>query len=196
MNLLNKDLNKLIRLRQSRWKTLIIWLIYLNFIQFTLRFALMGTRIHNEYFQSFSNGPFFDLFFNVDQFNEVFLALSLFPLYCCHIVNEMVNNSDIRMWHPLMTTLTRDNWNQFVEDNLDFTPTFSLIEWLKHPIGNFQKWKIVFSKLRNYRRVCFVHKLKLFPYLNKKIRVKILFPFLISLLILEFIYYSSCKFYT
>lgn len=175
MILLNNDLDRLIQLRKSRFKNWIIGLICLNCLQISIRFFLMGTVGNFEISEYIMKGSLFYLFNNFGQFNQINFLFSLFPLYSIFNTYGIVYKSDDLIWEPLMTTLTRDNWNQFLENNFDSRPTFFMI---RKPIQTFKIWKLVINKLQNYQKVHFSHRLSLFPYMNRRIRVKILYNLL------------------
>ena len=197
MNLFDNGLTNLIQLRNSRFKIPITGLIYLECLHFTFRFLLISFAkkfdYQNNVFVNSKNSFLNNYYFNFGQYTEIFTIFSLFPLYLIYVAHQIVFKSDIQIWHPVMTTLTRDNWSQFVENNLNFQPTFSLIKLIKQPNIHLMRWKIVFGLLRNHRQVCFKKPLALFPYLNRQIRVQIIYHFLFYLLTFKISQYVFCK---
>lgn len=188
MNLLNKDLNQLIQLRKSRFKNWLFGLIYLNCLQFSIRFLIMTTADYFEYSKYIMKGSFFDLSLNLGKFNKIYFVFTMFPIYSIYVNYCIVYKSGDHIWDPLLTTLIRDNWNQFIKDNFNYRPTFSLIEGLRRPTQTLKSWKGVFNKLQNYRLVHFTHRLRLFPYMNRRIRVEILFNLLKFEIYFKFIF--------
>ena len=179
MNLLNENLNQLIWLRKSRLKIWLIGSILVDCLYHIIRSLLMSLIEHFEFSHKIMNGCYFHLFFNFGQFNEIYLTFCLFPINCFQFLYEIFYKCNFQLWDPLLTTLTRDNWSQFVKNNLDFKPTFSLIKGMQKPTCWMRRWKVVLTKLQDYRQVRFAHPLPLFPYMNRKIRVKILYNLLI-----------------
>lgn len=190
MNLLNKDLNLLIQLRKSRFKNWLIGLTYLNCLQIFIKFFLMGTIGYFEFSEYIMKGTIFYLFNNLGQFNQTNFIFSLFPLYSIVCTYIIVYKSDDLVWDPLFTSLIRDNWNQFLENNFDHRPTFFM---LRMPIQTLKIWKLVIKKLQNYRKVHFSHQLRLFPYMDRQIRAKVLYNLLMIEMHLNFLFQLCCK---
>ena len=194
MYLIIKDLNRLIQWRKSRFKIILVELWNINCIIFVIRFWLMGVKDQFEYLQDKLTGTFFDLFFNLGQFNSLYFVVGFLSLFGLLNTKHIFHKSDIRVWNPLLNVLTNINWSQFVEYNLDFEPTFSLIKFSQNPILTLKRWRIVFSKLRNHRQVHFAYPPKLFPYMNRKIRIKILYTSLIYSAFLKSFHYATSRF--
>ena len=112
--------------------------------------------------------PFFYVFFNFGQFNGTYFVFCLFSINCFIILYEIFYKCNFQLWDPLLTTLTRVNWSQFVENNLNFKPTFSLIEGLLNPTRWMRRWKVVLKKLQDYRQVRF-YSLYIFTKLSIKL---------------------------
>lgn len=180
MNQFNEEIDSVIRLRRFRYKTLIIALFDLFIYPFVIRFTLAAIDDNPQHFQNRLNDMFFYSFFNLGPYNRAMsVVISVSALHTIYNMHQIVYKSDIRVWNPLLRTLTIENWNQFVEDNLNFKPTSSVTSWLRNPMQTLAEWRIVLHKLQNYRQVKFVHPIQLFPYMNRKIRAQILYSLLI-----------------
>lgn len=191
MNLLNKDLSRIILLRQYRHKNWITGFLNLNCIHYAIRFWLISIKDQFEWLEYSLSGSIFDQFFNLGQFNRVYFVVGTLCLIVIFNNTYIVYTSDSRVWDPLVKTLTKNNWQQFVADNLPFEISFSWNKLLRNPILSLKKCLLVFQKLRNYRQVHFLQPLKLFPYMNRKIRVKVLSLLLFYTFLLKLIYQST-----
>ena len=120
MDLLSEDINRLLRLRTNPYRSLFTTAINLICLNFIARQVLINVKIYFDCLLNFLEGSFFDTFFNLDKFNVVQFMFMTFPLYNMYITHYLVYKSDTSLWDPLLLCLTKDNWEQFIQHNLDF----------------------------------------------------------------------------
>lgn len=193
MNLFNDEAAKLIKYRQDKSKWLIVIVLNLIFIHYFLRFQLLMFNKFTKYLNHYQD-QFFDHFFNFNKQKQLLFFISAVPLYFMYALYLIVFKSDIIFWDPLIITLITKNWKQFVADNLNFAPTFSLRRFIRKPIVTFSEWNEIFGKLKNFKLVRFKKKLKIFLYLSQKERAKYLLRLLIYFFIFSTMFNASSKF--
>lgn len=192
MNFLSNDLINLIKLHKSHARFWILAMIFLFNLQHFFRFSLIFFKARNLK-SIVLNNFYFEKILNF-QFNELylfFIALSFYNMVMTYIV---IYDLHPHFLNPLMLTLTRNIWLQFVQCNLPFAPKFTFKILLRHPKYLLSRWIMVLKILLNYHQIKLGKPPKLLPFLSKAIRVKILLNMILSTILFNFLFNICSKF--
>ena len=171
MNILTNAINQILWLRRSLRCRLAL---YLWISTFSFRFLISIINYKIPIYRHTIHDHVVEVLLDFGPFYEVNICIIEMTLFIGYITYLIIDSSNIHLWDQIILQLAHQSWNDFVKRNLTFEPAFRFSMLMRKPKETISEWKEVFQKLQNPDSICFKSTIKHFPYLDRKIRARIL----------------------
>ena len=160
---------------------------------FPIRLFVSSLNYRFDIYQHTVHDHMVEILFDFRPYYEVNVFMGQFTLFVLYTTYLIMDSSSIHLWDHIIPQLAQQNWTQFVKANLTFEPTFRFSVLMRKPRETISEWKEVFQKLQNPDSICFKSTIKHFPYLDRKIRARILLHLFCIYFLVEILFKLTSK---